>query len=109
MYRGSITYSVLHVQKINSLTGSWIYEYGASRYKTIFFWDFTFTFMEIPPELIDRVDPTEPIMWVLHFKIDYDGMITTASCMHPYMMYNHVHVHIVCLLVEYCLAIPSPK
>lgn len=43
------------------LSGAWIYEYGSSRYKTIWYWDFGFTFMEIPDELKGVVDPTEAI------------------------------------------------
>ena len=42
--------------------GSWKYEYGCSRYKTVMVWDLYFTFAEISHELIEKLDPTEAIL-----------------------------------------------
>ena len=39
-----------------------MYEYGCSRYKTIMYWNFGFTFMEIPEELNGKIDPTQAIV-----------------------------------------------
>ena len=86
-------YLLVHVQHINSLTGSWVYEYGASRYKTIFFWDFTFTFMEIPPELIGRVDPTEPIMWVLSFLSSFFWRIEIINFLHGEYSCSYLYMY----------------
>ena len=42
--------------------GTWVYEYGCSRYKTVWYWkDMGFTFMEIPAELKGVIDPTKAI------------------------------------------------
>ena len=59
-------WKVFHVFRV-FFSGSWMYEYGCSRYKTIMYWNFGFTFMEIPEELNGKIDPTQAIVYELKY------------------------------------------
>ena len=63
-----------------------MYEYGCSRYKTIMYWNFGFTFMEIPEELNGKIDPTQAIVYKMKYtpqmsKLNSTRLLSSFLCL----------------------------